>query len=258
MSDLRFLTTIGVGSESAVDVAVTPLGATISADFPDADANKLTHAADVDLDLSSTDFTVAGWIKTTDVHLTRYFIYNGSDETASQFSWYMITPLTNAIRIVISDGSTTAQVNSNSVTLGTDWHFFTATFNTTTKLLTCSLDDGSAGSTTATGITVQAPNRVFGMGIATGFASTRSDCKLTCVGLWDRVLTGSEITSLFNSGSNAKLWDDLSGGEQSGAIAFWDLDEISDGSVPVSRVDSSGNSKTLTDVNTTESSVDAP
>lgn len=68
------------------------------------------------------------------------------------------------------------------------------------------------------------------------------------LGCWGRKLTAGEITSLYNSGT-PKDWSALSGGEQTGARAYWNMHEVG-GST---RADSSSNAYDLECIGTVDS-----
>ena len=71
------------------------------------------------------------------------------------------------------------------------------------------------------------------------------------VRLYKKVLTSGELDAEYNAGV-ALLYDDLPAGHLTDLSNAWDLDELSDGTAPVTRVDSHGTSD-LTDNNTVAS-----
>ena len=97
----------------------------------------------------------------------------------------------------------------------------------------------------ASGTTIAVADRVMIGRVGTA-ANLYSNSKQGSWALWNTALADTEITSLFNSGVG-KRYADLTAAEKVGLVSYWNLDETSDGSAPVTRVDSvvaSGNNLT--------------
>lgn len=78
-----------------------------------------------------------------------------------------------------------------------------------------------------------------------------ADAYVANVGVWNRALTSYERLSLYNQGGG-KEYSDLTVNEKVSLISYWNIDEFSDGTAPVTRVDSHA-SNDLTDASDTNS-----
>jgi hypothetical protein len=77
------------------------------------------------------------------------------------------------------------------------------------------------------------------------------DGKIRDVGIWSRAFVTADIVEAFNDGVPLD-YNNLSTAMKVGLVSYWNLDEESDGSGAITRVDSHG-SNNLTDINTTPS-----
>lgn len=66
---------------------------------------------------------------------------------------------------------------------------------------------------------------VFGFG-SNSDASNFAGMQMTCGGVWTKVLSAGEMTTLYNNGS-AFVGASLSGSLLTGLVDYWDLDEVS-------------------------------
>ena len=150
--------------------------------------------------------------------------------------------------------------SGNSVTVAAalknlpGWTMVTLTFDDSEKKLRVYFNGVLQGTSSAL---ANSPNFACATKFSVGcdhFSGARNsftDGRYGRVGIWSAAKDSTEILSLFNSG-NGKAYADLTAGDKTGLLSYWDLDETSDGSGPVTRVDSHG-SNDLTDNNTVES-----
>lgn len=265
----NFLTTLSGSSEGSQPSGLeTPQTlATISASFTTTDTDGFTRAADATLGLPLTDFTIAGWVKMSTDSVPRILLASGDDDTAAaNLAWELQIfrqDTTFYLWLLLSDGSNIYQMDTKpSISVDTNWHFFVATFDHSTTIYTSQFDDGTVQSSSPED-SIDIPESTFDffLGYAAAFTASgtpASDDKMCSVGIWNRVLDANEIASLYNAGTGAKLYEALTTDEKVGLVAYWNLDEVSDGTGAVTRLDSSGNGLDLTDVNTTPSAEDAP
>ena len=255
MDQQLFLTTSGFGSDASSEVRVIPNNPLRAVDLSGS-IDRLTNAGSA-FEMAGTDFTIVGWFKfPTSTTTADSLVTYGSASTAANFNYQILVATTSNVRFLLSNGTSVFQADSNTSLLGTDWHFFAATFDDTSKVLSMSLDDGAAGTDTLTGSVPSLSSVTFTIGSSAGFTINNAENYTSCVGIWQRVLTGAEITSLFNSGI-AKRWDGLTAGEQTTAQEYFNLDEISAGSSPVTR-ENSVSIRDLTDVSNSPSIEDVP
>lgn len=87
----------------------------------------------------------------------------------------------------------------------------------------------------------------FQMGCVNATPALFYNGNLDNVGVWNRVLSASERTSIYNTGAG-KSYSELTTAEKSGLVSYWNLDETSG-----TRADSHSSGNDLTDVNTVTS-----
>ena len=142
--------------------------------------------------------------------------------------------------------SVAGSVNAHVTMPDLGWHFFTVTYDSSAKTATIRMDDSASATTAAL------TNGLRTTGNQTRFAPDGLEGR---AGAWTAQISSAVITSLYNTGK-AKPYSKLSATEKTGLVSYWNLDETSDGSGPVTRVDSAG-SNNLTDNNTVTSVVNA-
>jgi len=169
--------------------------------------DSLYHADDALLDITG-DMTIAGWMNFTSVsdnfamfskwtgsgNQRSYMVYKGSSSTVVNF--IISTDGTNATYFTLSSGSLSVDT----------WYFVTAKFvaggTSTLYINNSSVDSGTAPSSIHSG-----SSRVEMFSFNTGGVTTRQGL-IDSVGVWDRALDASEITTLYNSG-NGVAYSDL-------------------------------------------------
>src|SRR6266850_5008716 len=230
----QFIATVGfVGKRPTPVAGERPTSApALAAEFLSGEGKSQVKASST-LSLAGIEFTVCGWFRPTVATENQIYARYGSSASPDQANWYVSNADNSTITFFVSNGIDFTPLNSNSVTFGTSWHFFCATFNNTSKVLTCSLDNGTAETTTFNDV-IPALSSSLVLG-STSEGDTNYD--LSCFGLWTRVITGSEITSIYNGG-HAKIFTALLTSEKVNLQNYWNLDESSDGSGAVPRVDS--------------------
>ncbi len=178
--------------------------------------------------------TTAFWFQ--DDNLTAYHDILNSGAAAGSFRCYS----------TITSGAIQISVGSNALTpVHTDtaagaWHFVVATHDGAGGC-TASVNNGTV--TSVSGAQNVNGNGTLRIGVYSDGGSNPHQGKIARVGQWSRVLSAAEITSIYNTGSG-KAYADLTAGEKTGLVSFWNLDEVSG-----TRADSHG-SNTLTDNNT--------
>jgi hypothetical protein len=180
--------------------------------------------------VSTSDLQISG-----DTSFTGWW-YGGSniadniviEKTSVQNEYWIVLNDDNIIfRVFAADASFVTAYTS--VTTGI-WNFFTVWYDSIGQTINIAVN-GGATTTVACVLTPLADNNKFYM------AGGTPAHFMALVGKWSRVLTSGERTSIYNTGYG-KLYSQLSGSEQTGCVAYWNLNEYSDGSGQVVRVDS--------------------
>lgn len=169
-------------------------------DFPDANAalfvstsnEYLTNASTPTLQGGITDFSIAGWIKTSMTAVGYPVSRNNTNDYAlnvtagGKLRWAV-----NAFSRTITS---TASVNDDV------WHFFAAWYDRTGTTIYLSIDNAAA-QTSPGAVAWDPPDAAnFRMGTWNALADFY-DGQIAGVGFWTRILTAQERTDLYNSGA---------------------------------------------------------
>lgn len=241
-----FLTVVGVGDTDGGTGSLPPEPESVerSLDCSGEFQTWLVRQVEDEINLGTAGFTITGFIRPTFLDApsnTRIFLQKGHVLPASA-SYLLACTRTGAtsgrIYAAISDGVNLFELQTaDGSVLNDTWHFFTLSLNTTTNIMSLSIDRGTA----VTLGSVNDPQSItsdfrLGGGEETGLDPFIGQCSL--FGIWGRVLSGTELDEVYNNGIGI-LWDDLQAGTQADCIGYWELDEFSDGTTAVSRHDSS-------------------
>lgn len=177
-----------------------------------------------------TDFTVNYWVN-FDV------LSNGGSNSlqcaqghnSSNLEWFgYFAAGNNAPKFSISSDGTTATTTAtwgSSLSTGT-WYMITYTHDSTNNRIGIQVNAGTAVTTNYSG--GGEPVKREGRGhIGCGFAGIGLDGKIMKWGFWRRLLTGTEITNLYNSGT-AVNFDAIADTYQNDLISWYELDEVQD------------------------------
>ncbi len=245
-----FLTVTGVAdpSSSSGSLPPTPSSVANSADFPGtAGIHYLETNNDDQIVLGTAGFTVTGFIRPTflsEVGANRTVMCKGTLSTAATHVFTIYIDFLDRLSFAISDGAVNYTVQSAALTDNT-WAFFSVTYNATTDVLSMSINRGVATTTTS----VPDPQDIVANFRIGGAQSVGSDNFLgqeSLFGIWTRVLTSTELDELYHSGTGI-LYADLQAGTKVGVLAYFELDESSNGSGAVIRADSNGGSNDIGD-----------
>lgn len=157
--------------------------------------------------ITQTDFTIAGWIKSS---------YSGSGSYQTLASWtgsYYLVIQASANSYDIQFGTAGGAINSSRTGLNDgNWHFLvvTITGGTAGALYIDGVADGTGTVSPFIGLTMY-------FGSITN-SSNYATASLDEIGIWSRALSGSEITQLYNGG--AGLTYPFSSPSNSGFLMF--------------------------------------
>lgn len=157
--------------------------------------------SDVALDLTASDWTICGWFNLSTIGGSQALI---SHEASPILTWgvyaynsgFSNTMAGAVIYHASGGGNTTVSAPGSAITTGA-LHFLCATFNNGTLLLSCSLDNGSVGSATASTPATQSNATQIGRAtIVFPLLGTAQHVRI-----YNRVLTAPQISRLYNSGT---------------------------------------------------------
>ena len=191
---------------------------------------------------STGDWSLSIWYKDTGVD------YAGivGDTTAANTGFQLFSRNNNTVDLYVGYTSGEKILNAASVTGG--WHNAIFSYNDTTKLVSLVVDNGTPVTDTLGADYNPVTAQRFKIGNSSRGAAY--DGLVGRGGVWSRVLSAGDITSIFNAGKG-KTYAELTTAEKVGLVSYWDLDEASG-----NRADSHG-SNTLTDDNTVGSATNS-
>lgn len=240
-----FLTTICSVDNGASASPPSPTGIALSCDFPGTSGAYLTDGGS-SFELGSGDYTITLFFRPTfidNVGELRDIFTKGSFDTGNESGCVLrisATSVFDRVEVDVSDGTTIKSViSANSSITNNAWHFVTIQYDSGAKSLSLSINRGTAATTSSVeslNVSSGAEIRVGGTA-TTGFSDYQG--QMSSFGIWTRVLTGTELDEIYNSGSG-KLYSDISAGTKANVLAYWQLDEMSDGSTEVDRLASAG------------------
>lgn len=147
------------------------------------------------------DFTISVWVKVdTTIAQTPYLVAwnNGSGAGAQRFliRW---DDTVDKFRGYVGDGTASVNTYSNAVAAGEAWHHVIMTWSDTTKTIWMYVDgdSGLESSALTNPRIVNAGNLYVGAMAATGYFTGSIDE----LGIWSRVVTATERSLLYNSGT---------------------------------------------------------
>jgi hypothetical protein len=151
----------------------------------------------------TTHKTIAGWLYLTDKTVSRIYISKGNTNIADLEIRMDYDFGSDRFRFYLSDGTSIkscAAASLGSPSINT-WYFFCAQYNFTSRVLSCSFNNGpvDTGGTplVADPINLGGP---FAIGRRAAASSLYWHGMIDEVGIWNRLLSASEISQLYNAG----------------------------------------------------------
>ena len=151
------------------------------------------------LTMSNTSFTIAHWVKFNTVSFSQDIV---SKDTGAL--WDYCTYLYGGdqrlhLYVDLAGGGYYEAIDPTVIVPGA-WYFMIGIYDHVNHLLKMSLNNGAFTVTDMTGYTPVVTNGSLKIGAETG-GNGRFDGVVDEVGIWKRVLSASEITTLYNSGA---------------------------------------------------------
>jgi hypothetical protein len=164
----------------------------------------LGRASTTDLTFGDTDFTLAMWIKYTGgASYPRVISKNGASGN-KEFQLALDTDTGDLAFAVFDASDASAEVVASTFgALGTGvWHLIVMWHDSGANTVNIQVDGGTVDSAGTSGLVVNASTATFMLGNA-AFADRLWNGAIDECGVWKRVLTSGERTSLYNGGSGS-------------------------------------------------------
>lgn len=179
----------------------------------------------------SGDFSFAAWVYIDSKGVNR-IIAGKQDPDGNTSEWFARFDNTaDKFDFFVSHNGTTAtNVNPVASTFGSPslatWYFYVATWTASTGVGSISINDGAVNTATnAAVVPINTTARFTISGLNNPIAVPWNG-RIGPTGFWKKVLSAAEITSIYNAGSG-KLYKDLTTGEKTNLISWWDGAETS-------------------------------
>lgn len=194
---------------------------------------------------TSLDWSVYGWVK-FDSFSDNNTLISDFDTTSGLMLRYR--NISGNLRLTVDDGAINFDSTFGALSAGV-WYFIGASYNTVSGYTI------TVNGTTDTLATTSANNVARGFNIGALRPATLSqniEGSIGVLAVYDKTLTSSERTELYNSGVS-KCYNDLSTALTTDLVAFWNLGNTSGGELPSGQelTDQSGNGNNLTNVGST-------
>lgn len=224
--------------------------------FLAANSENLSITDNTDLSTGDISYSIAAWLKaTTAVSLANAISKSFNGTTREYGLGQTGTARTMQFTAYTAAGGTAGIVSTASGAFNlNEWFLAAAYYDAGADLVGISINGAAFTTSAQVGVTsdTTAPFRIGARGVA-GVAGDFWPGSVATVGFWKRVLTGSDLTELMTA-PNYSL---TSAGLKTNLVAWWNLNEASDGVSAVTRADSVG-ANNLTDNNTVPSGTDSP
>jgi Concanavalin A-like lectin/glucanases superfamily len=168
-----------------------------AATFVSASSQYLTHADNAALQMGTGNFSLAAWVKFTDAGASKTIFQYGAASGSTGYAFFTANGFVYAYML----GTSGPAVNINTTSCNDNsWHLIVATFDRA-GLLSIYLDNGAATTTDLT-VAIGSVNNTNGWGIGGRYDGAQlGDLSVDELGVWNRILTSTEITNLRNGGA---------------------------------------------------------
>lgn len=161
----------------------------------------LSKASVADLQMGDFDFTFAGWFYLDSVTAIRA-IFGKTDGVQIEYQMFCNVTTGAAFFDYFGNGAsnTLVRVTSGTTINLATWYFLEAYHDAANNLLGIRINNGSATTQATGGVAPNTSNGGFTLGSRSG-GSLPFDGRLDEWGIWKRLLTSAERTTLYNGGS---------------------------------------------------------
>lgn len=194
-----------------------------AAHFTRASTEFLSIADNAALSMGDITCSFVGWVKFDTVGTEQAIL---GKYTSGGQEYLIFKDNTDKLAFAVSgDGSNDTRVTFDATTCVADtWYFFCAIHDATANTISLSVNNATAESEShSTGI-ANGTTR-FALGVYGASTSCLDGC-LDSIGIWKRAISTAEREAFYNAGAGIR-YEDLSSGNKTSLIAWWDLDERS-------------------------------
>lgn len=167
-----------------------------AATFVSASNQYLSHVDATGYQMGTGSFTLSCWAKSTTAANQSIFAYGDYSGTG-----YVIRWTGTSIAAGLSDGSQNRQTTQQNAWNDNAWHLCVALFNRTTNLATMYTDNNTQGADVDISAVTGSVNNSGEFQIGAMAGGSFYDGSADEIGIWNRILTGPEIVTLWNSGT---------------------------------------------------------
>jgi hypothetical protein len=171
-----------------------------AAQFSGAAANYLRIADNAALSMGDIDFTVAAWVYLDVVTATNVVLSKGNDAGGTGQTAYTLQILNGQAQFFVGSGSARAQVNSSVTMSVSTWYWVCAWHDSVGNTINISVNDGTAVSQAWANGSFDDTFELC-LGRYANYNGGLFRGRIDSVGIWKRLLTGAERTSLYNAGA---------------------------------------------------------
>jgi hypothetical protein len=194
----------------------------LAAKFVSANSEYLSISDNAALSTGDIDFTIAGWFKMNTLDQNHRFISKYGSAGSREYLLYYLTATNRFHFTISSDGTVSQAVDADQFGAPEidTWYFLTAWHDANNDLYAIQVNDGTPDTFPSYTAGVYDSNAAFMI----SDDGTPMDGQAAMVGKWNRVLSSSEITQLYNNGSGL-LFEELDSGLTEDLKAYWNLNE---------------------------------
>ena len=230
-----------------------PPRALISADFELANSEWLSVASSAAMQGGAKDYAFTAWVKPES--LTGDNAVLGKTDAAGNNGYLLDLRSDGSVDWCNYHGGTFDKASLAAAAVATGvWAFLYCEWDNTAGFLRIYVDNGALTSAAGTASTTTTGDFTIGRRPAT--SALYLDGIVGLVGRWNRLLSATERTEIYNQGAG-RVYRKLTTSRKVSLVSYWDLNEFSDGTGPVTRIDSHG-ANNLTDNATVASVADTP
>jgi hypothetical protein len=212
----------------------------------------ISDGSQTGLDFGTGDFSCSIWFYADTLGVNQRLMGKKNTGTGVDAGWFCQLTSGNKVSCRIADGTGNVLVTHDDVLSGDTLYLAIVTFDRDGNMgVSVNAGTEKTGDITSAALTVD-NGIAFNIANIAGAAGSTFGGGLVCAGVWNTLLDATARTALYNSGSPL-LYSALPGAVPT-PVSYWNLDEQSDGSGAVTRMDSTANNNDLTDNNTCPSS----
>lgn len=179
-----------------------------------ASSHRLDRASTADVTMGNFDFTISCWAYLDALGAQRYIYSKWSTLAASGLAEYNLLYETSGTRFDFYIAGFGKRVRSDvlGAPAATTWYHIVCTHDAAGDLIAMYVNGTSQGSTATAGSFPAAGTQNLGVGTAkSGEANALWNGRIDELGIWKRLLSGAEITQLYNGGSGMSYADIVAG-----------------------------------------------